>query len=78
MKCPKCKDNEVLIQMVSEGAKTKKKKNSIIRSMARATMVVGTGGAWALTPKHDGKEKTKQKLAKMAICQNCGHSWEVK
>ena len=39
---------------------------------------MATGGLWALTPKHDGKEKTKNKLKKFAICQSCGNSWKIK
>nr|DAE57194.1 MAG TPA: protein of unknown function DUF4428 [Caudoviricetes sp.] len=76
--CPKCGSDNISIQFEEVGSKTKKKKNSIVRSAARGGAIVATGGLWALTPKHDGKEKTKNKLKKFAVCQNCGNSWKVK
>ena len=76
--CPVCgaKNIEISLQQVS--SKTAKKRNSIIRSAGRGGMILMTGGLWALTPKADGKEKTKVKNGKFAICQSCGHSWEIK
>lgn len=76
--CPSCGSDNISIQFEEIGSKTTKKKNSIVRSAARGGAIMATGGLWALTPKHDGKEKTKNKLKKFAICQNCGKSWKVK
>lgn len=76
--CPKCGSDNISIQFEETGSKTTKKKNSIVRSAARGGAIMATGGLWALTPKHDGKEKTKNKLKKFAICQNCGKSWKVR
>ena len=76
--CPSCGSDNISIQFEEIGSKTTKKKNSIVRSAARGGAIMATGGLWALTPKHDGKEKTKNKLKKFAICQSCGNSWKIK
>lgn len=76
--CPNCHGTNVQVSLEQAGFKNKKKKNSIVRGMARGTMILSTGGLWALTPKADGKEKSKAILKTFAVCQDCGNSWEIK
>lgn len=80
MKCPKCKSDNVTIQIVSEGETTKKHGNGLgghLNNMARATMAVGTLGMSNLIwKKSKGNEKTKVKNVTMCICQNCGYTWK--
>lgn len=88
--CPNCHSRNIDINYVQVGSKTKEtseiRKKSILartaHSIGRSTMIAMTGGLWALTPKKSkyierGKENTKIKNAKFAICQNCGNSWRV-
>lgn len=82
MKCPKCKGENVTISFVEEGSKTKKTGIGLgghLHNAMRTTMAVGTLGMSNLViKKATGEEKTKNKNAKMCICQDCGHSWKVK
>lgn len=81
MKCPKCKGTNISIQMTETGSKTKKSGNGLIGNTynaARGIAGIATLGLSNIVlPKAKGHEKTKNKLVKMAICQECGHSWEV-
>ncbi|WP_269477706.1 hypothetical protein [Hominibacterium faecale] len=74
MKCPNCKSEDVVVQIVEQGSKTTKR--SMGRKMARGTAAMMTGGLSVFVPKR--KEQTKFKNAKVAVCQHCGNSWEVK
>ena len=82
LKCPKCKGQEIQIQMVEVGSKTKKSGVGLIGNTynaARGMANIATLGiAGKIIPKAEGKEKTKNKLVKMALCTHCGHSWEIK
>ena len=82
MRCPKCKCENVTIQMVEAGSKTKKSSVGLgghayntVRGMAS---VATLGLAGLVMPKAKGKEKSKTQMVKMALCQDCGNSWEVK
>lgn len=82
LKCPKCKHFDIDIQMVETGSTTKKSGVGLIGSTynaARGVASIATLGiAGKVLPKAEGKEKTKTKLVKMALCKNCGYSWELK
>ena len=82
MKCPKCKGQEVMIQMMETGSKTKKTGIGLgghINNTARALTAVSTLGMSNLVwKKSTGEAKTKTKTQKVCICQNCGYSWEIK
>lgn len=82
LKCPKCKKTNIQLQMIETGSKTKKSGVGLVGNVyntARGVAGIATLGlAKAVMPKATGKEKTKNNLVKMALCQNCGHSWEVK
>ena len=44
MKCPKCKSENVQVQLAETTSKTNKKGNSPLRGVARGTMILATGG----------------------------------
>lgn len=81
MKCPKCKGTNISVQMVETGSHTKKSGVGLLgnsyNTFRTAMNIASLGIAGKVMPKATGKEKTKNKLSKMAICQNCGHSWKV-
>lgn len=81
MKCPKCKSNSVIVQMVDAGSSTSKSGPGLAGNAYNAyragAAIVTLGMSNLILPKAKGKEKTKNKLIKMAICQNCGHNWKA-
>lgn len=82
LRCPVCKSENVSVQFVEMGSKTKKTGNGlggIVHNTARAGAAVATLGlSNLLIPKAKGKEKTKNDVQKMCLCQNCGNSWPIK
>lgn len=89
--CPKCNGENIEYTFIetehkSKGCAETRKKSVVTRTgnkAGRAGMILATGGLWALTPKKSKynekqKEKTTISNQKMAICQDCGHSWKVK
>lgn len=70
MVCPKCKRTNVT---VNESVYSKSKSRSILWNLF---MILCTGGFWILWMLI---RKKKQKIVhvKMAVCQSCGHSWEL-
>lgn len=81
MKCPKCKSNNVKVQMVEVGSTTKRRGVGLLGSTYNAvrgvTSFATLGIAGKILPKAEGKNKTKVNTEKVAICQECGHSWKV-
>ena len=81
MKCPKCKGTNVSVQIVTVGSSTKKSGNGLVGNTynaARGIANIATLGIdGKIMPKAQGKEKSKIKNEKMAICQDCGNSWKV-
>ena len=88
--CPICRSSNILINRIAIGEKQKnrseiRKKSIITRTgnkIGRAGMILATGGLWALTPKKSDysekkKGKTKIQYTKLAVCQDCGHDWEL-
>lgn len=79
MKCPKCKGDNVTIQLEQVGAVTSKTGNGLgghINNTARTTTALFTFGMSNLVwKKSKGGAKTKIKSKKICICQDCGHSW---
>jgi len=82
MKCPSCGSENVNAQIVQTGGKTKKKGNGIgghINNTARGLTAICTLGISNLVwKKSKGNEKTTYKNETMCVCQNCGHTWNVK
>ena len=81
MKCPKCKSTNVVIEMVDMGSKTKKYGNGLgghVNNAARAGAAIMTLGMSNLVwKKSKGGEKSKTKLKKKCLCQNCGYDWNL-
>ena len=81
LKCPTCKSTDIIVQMVSYGSKTKRSGVGLLgrtHNAVRGVASVATLGlAGLVIPKAQGKNKTKEDVRKMAICQRCGSSWEV-
>lgn len=81
MKCPECGSDNVNVQVVTDGAQTTKKGVGLgghVNNMARGLTAIATLGASNLVwKKSKGTEKTKVKSSKVAVCQECGASWEV-
>ena len=81
LKCPKCKQKTVTVQMVEVGSTTKRSGVGLLGNAHNAVRGIASvatlGFAGKIIGKAEGKNKTKVKLQKMAICQSCGHSWEL-
>lgn len=82
LRCPHCKGDDVSVQFVEMGSTTRKSGNGlggIVHNTARAGAAVATLGlSNLLIPKAKGKEKTKNQMQKMCLCQSCGYSWPIK
>lgn len=82
MKCPKCKSENVSIQMVTE-SKLATKHRSIIWWIFVGWWLVPIKWVIFFVPAlflkiFGGKRyKLKTKKVKMGVCQNCGHSWKI-
>lgn len=81
MKCPKCKSEDVTIEFVQSGGKTKKHGVGLgghINNTARGLTAVCTLGMSNLVwKKSKGSENTKFRNEKMCLCQNCGNNWKI-
>lgn len=82
MICPKCRSENVTIEMMQTKGKTAKHGTGLlgnINNAARATTAICTLGMSNLVwKKSKGTEKTKFKNEKVCLFQNCGHSWNIK
>ena len=81
MKCPKCKSENVTIEMVQVGSKTKKSGIGLggrAHNAVRGVVGLGTLGLSNLViKKATGEESAKTKLKKKCLCQNCGYDWNI-
>lgn len=82
MRCPNCGSTDVTIQMEQVAGKTKKhgtglggKANNAARGM---TAMMTFGMSNLVWKKSKGTEKTTYTNQKVCICQDCGHSWNIK
>ena len=75
--CPKCGSNNVSIQIVQTGSVTNTKKKGCLYSLFRTLLIICTLGLWSLFGKKKEKSRTTYTNQKVAICQNCGHQWNV-
>ena len=81
MRCPKCKSENVNVQMVTE-SKLKVKHHSILWwtygwLIVLVKWMIFTIPALFLKIFGGKKYKLKQTKVKMGVCQNCGHSWKI-
>lgn len=81
MVCPKCGSEYVSIEMIPEGGKVTKQGIGLggrINNKARKKAAFLTLGMSNLVwKKTTGTEKSKTKMSKVALCQNCGYDWKV-
>ena len=81
MKCKKCGSGNVSIQILHRGETTKRKGVGLggnVNNLARGIVGLGTLGLSNLVwKKSEGVNQTQIKNIRMAICQNCGKSWQV-
>ena len=81
MKCKRCGSQNVTVQFVEKGQKTARKGIGLgghINNTARGLTAIGTLGLSNLVwKKSEGVNKTVTKNGKIAICQDCGKSWNV-
>lgn len=82
MNCPKCKGDNVQISFQQTEGKAKKTGVGLgghAHNAIRGVAAIGTLGMSNLViKKAKGEEKMTYKNEKMAVCQDCGHSWKVK
>ncbi len=77
MKCKYCKSENVRVDFISTGSKTKVRHRGIIYGIFRFTMICFTCGLWCFVPRSKEIGNTKNKNRKMCICQNCGKSYYI-
>ncbi len=73
MNCPKCGSDKVNVQMVDTKVKTNNV--GIFGRLIRLTLILCTCGLWLLVPKRKSNSKIKNRS--VAVCQNCGHHWNI-
>lgn len=82
MICPKCSSENVNIELVQAGGRTRQHGTGLggnVNNMARGFTAVSTMGmSNLLWKKSKGTEKMKYKNEKMALCQSCAHNWKVR
>ena len=82
MQCPKCHSSNINVQAVTE-AKLKTKKKTFLYWITIGWIVEPLLWIFLTIPKlifelfHPKNYKSQSKTKKMAICQVCGHSWNV-
>lgn len=69
MNCPKCKSDNVNVQMVVE-----QKKRGCLGACLWVLLAICTCGLILLIPL---LTKKGSKKSKVAVCQNCGHTWKL-
>ena len=76
-KCPRCGSDHISYQVVQTGAVTNTKKRGCLFGIGRLILIICTCGLWLLFGRKKYRSKTSFSNQKVAICQNCGHSWSV-
>ena len=77
MLCPKCKSENVEIQIVNDKSVTRTKKTGCLWGIGRLILIICTCGLWLIIGKRKEKSKTTFTTKKIAVCKSCGHSWGV-
>lgn len=78
MKCSKCGSSNVIVSSEQVGAKTRTRKNGCLWGIGRAILICCTLGLWLIVGKRKATSTTSFNSITVAICQNCGHKWQVK
>ena len=81
MKCPRCGSEHVNVSIEQVSSKTKIRIMGclcgLLWGLCRLTLIIFSCGLWLLEGERKGTSKTKFKNKKVAICQECGHSWNI-
>ena len=77
MRCPRCGSDRVNVQIVQDSAVTRTKKAGCLWGLGRLFLILCTCGLWLIVGKRKSKSRTTFKNRKIAVCGNCGHSWNV-
>ncbi|AMM31011.1 hypothetical protein SA2016_0310 [Sinomonas atrocyanea] len=82
MKCVKCGGEDVTVEMLQTGGKTRKSGVGLgghTNNAARGITAISTLGMSNLVwKKSTGTGKTTFKTQKTALCQSCGHDWAIR
>jgi transcription elongation factor Elf1 len=77
MTCTHCGSTNINVTIENVGSKTKIRKRSALGSLIRLILIICTFGLWALVGRRTGTARTKSINRKIALCQQCGASWEI-
>jgi DNA-directed RNA polymerase subunit M/transcription elongation factor TFIIS len=81
IQCPRCHERNISFQIVETGSNTSRSGTGLggnTYNLIRLMIGLCTCGiGFFIMPRAQGSNKTKTKLIKMALCQNCGYSWTV-
>lgn len=77
MKCPKCGSENVNVMVEQATAKTRTRKTGCLWRIGRLFLIICTCGLWLIIGKRKSTSNTQYKNKTVAVCQNCGHRWEV-
>lgn len=69
-KCPRCGSTDAMIQFVETGSKAHTDAFGTMRGKIKGNKIKGSSQTRFDT-------RTRNKMKKVAICQNCGYSWKV-
>ena len=69
-KCPRCGSTDTIIQFVEIGSKAHTDITGTMRGKVKGNKIKGVSNIGMDT-------KVRNKMKKVAICQNCGHSWKI-
>lgn len=82
MKCVKCASENVTVEMVQSGGRTRKHGVGLggnANNAARGMTAISTLGMSNLVwKKSKGTSKVKYTNQKVALCQSCGHDWAIR
>jgi uncharacterized Zn finger protein len=82
MKCPKCGSEDIKVELMTE-QKLKRKKKSLLYWLTIGWMIEPFLWFFLTIPKlffeifKPTKYKMQTKTKKVAICQDCGYTWEI-
>lgn len=77
MFCPHCGSDNVNVNISQAGASTETKGKGCLYRLFYLFMVFITCGLWLIVGPKLASSKTTYLYKKMAVCQDCGHTWEV-
>jgi len=77
MNCPKCKSENVKVNLEQTSGITKNSGMGCLWILGRWALILGTCGLWLLVGRRKLSGSMKFKSQTVALCQNCGHKWKI-